>query len=132
MKKGIARARRRDSDAHIKMTPMIDVVFLLLVFFVLAAKPADLFAHLDVSRVQGGGGTSVAILRIGVGADGYTMNGRTMDLPGMDLVLGKLAEITTASTVLITCERISPHGSLVKALDLCAKHGLENLSVVSR
>ena len=132
MKMLSTRSRRGDSDAQMKLTPMIDVVFLLLVFFVVAARPADLLAHLDVSRPAAGGGASVSILRIGIDPDGYTMNGRLLDLPGMDRILGRLAEISTAPTVLVTCDRNSPHGSLVKVLDLCTKHELQNLSVVSR
>ena len=44
------RERKREAGARLEMTPMIDVVFLLLVFFVVTVQPKELLAKLEVSR----------------------------------------------------------------------------------
>lgn len=41
--------RRKTSEAKLEMSAMIDVVFLLLIFFVLTVKVEDTLASLNVS-----------------------------------------------------------------------------------
>ena len=44
------RQRKEQEAAALEMTPMIDVVFQLLIFFIVTLKPEDICSHLDVSR----------------------------------------------------------------------------------
>ena len=48
----MARKRKKHDapPAELPMTPMIDVVFQLLIYFIVTIKPIDVMAHLDVSR----------------------------------------------------------------------------------
>ena len=111
---------------------MIDVVFLLLVFFLAVMRPVDVLAHLDVSREQPGGGESISVLRIDVLPHGYTMNGRRVNTQTMDRMLGKLGKISQTQSVIITSDSNASHERLVTVLDVCAKAGLKNLSLMSR
>ena len=56
-KKGTARAMAEEAEAELSITPMIDVVFLLLIFFLLASrfKPleGDVKSYLPKNRGQG-------------------------------------------------------------------------------
>lgn len=75
MKKRVqARGNGRQEDSKVPMAAMIDVVFLLLVFFVLTVRPVDVLAHLDAS--QAGGGSGAPGLKVDVLEDGYRVNGR--------------------------------------------------------
>ena len=48
----MARARKRPegAQAELEMTPMIDVVFQLLIYFIVTTKPIDVITNLDVFR----------------------------------------------------------------------------------
>ena len=118
------------------MTPMIDVVFQLLIYFIVTIKPVDVMAHLDVSRPspeskQEKLDVPKNLIRIGVFYDGFSINDRPVRETDMDDLIKKLADLDRKQTILIMCSGAAPHEMLIKVLNLCAKHGLANLSVIS-
>ena len=123
-------------ECALPMTPMIDVVFQLLIYFIVTIKPIDVFAHLDVSRPspekkQDKMEVPPKLIRINIFYDGYAINDKPVDKTGMDQLLHKLAELDPKQTIMIMCSGASQHERLITVLDLCAKSGLTNLSVVS-
>ena len=134
----MARQRRKGADkaAEISMTPMIDVVFQLLVYFVFTIKPMDVAAHLDVFQPAPGEPPPEAreppkMLRIQIFQGALLMNDKTVTLDYLGATLKKLASISKTQTVMIMCALDSKHDMLIKVLDRCADAGLTNLSVVS-
>lgn len=124
------------TDAEIPMTPMIDIVFQLLIYFLITFEPIDVMANLDVftpspqdqkEQME----TPPNMIRITVYPNGFTINDRQVDMSGLDRILTKLGAINKTQTVLIMATSLSPHHSLVEVLDLCAKADLRNLSVIS-
>ena len=128
-------ARTKGDDPKLDMTPMIDCVFQLLIFFIVSLKPEDIIAHLDVNRPAPDSRVKqeqpVDLLTIGVFADGFTLNNRPMSQVRLEQMLRKLAALSTTQTVLIKCAEDSPHEKLVQVLDLCSEVKLTNLSVMS-
>lgn len=135
----MAKKRRKSPalpEGELEMTPMIDVVFQLLIYFIVTIKPVDVVTNLDVFRPAPDKNAPKDtpppnLLRLGIYQDGYTLNDQPVSLDQMDVALGKLAGIDAGQTIMITVSAVSEHGALVKALDLCAKNGLKSLSVVS-
>lgn len=134
----MARQRRKSEQAagDLPMTPMIDVVFQLLIYFLVTIQPRDVLAHLDVFRPSPDAAPKEQqekpkMIRIVVFPDGFTINDRPVDNDELDRLLTRLASIDRNQTILITCTAMSPHERLVRVLDLCAKNKLVNLSVVS-
>lgn len=131
------RRHREEEAGELNMVAMIDVAMQLLNFFLITAKPHDVLTNLDVFRpsappkTQDQVVTPPRMLRILVAVDGYTINDKYVDLPGMESVLGKLGDLDPNQTVLITVSAASKHESLVRVLDICAKTKLKNLSVMS-
>ncbi|HMP77538.1 MAG TPA: biopolymer transporter ExbD [Kiritimatiellia bacterium] len=126
------RARNRAGDVgEIPMTPMIDVVFLLLIFFVLSVKPADLLAHQDVSRPHLTGGTATPTLTLDVFPGGYALNGRAVDQAELAHLLKKLGAISTDQPVRVISSPDATHAQLVSAIDTCAAAGLEKIVLLS-
>lgn len=116
------------------MTPMIDCVFQLLIFFIIALKPEDIIAHLDVLRPSERPGPvddDTHPLAIMIMRDGITIDNMAVSLKGLDAVLTKFANISKTQTVLIKCATDSKHEKLVKVLDMCSHAGLRNLSILS-
>ena len=134
----MARQRKRPEMAagQLEMTPMIDVVFQLLIYFIVTIKPIDVITNLDVFRPAPDQKAPPDqkppnLVRVGVYQDGYTVNDVQATPESLDQALAKVASIDAGQTIMITVSAFSEHGKLVKALDLCAKNGLRSLSVVS-
>jgi len=130
------RKQREEPSSDVAMTPMIDVVFQLLIYFLVTFTTPDVLAHLDISRpapdpTQTEQRTPPKMIRVNVYADGFGLNGRAVSQQELATILKRLAGISTSQTVLITCAGRSEHARLVEVLDLCAECGLSQLSVVS-
>jgi len=129
--------RRSEEKPQIMMTPMIDVVFQLLIFFIVTIKQEDIYSHLDISRPAPDPNQRQEqvenLIEIIVGhiQTGFSMNGKIMTQAQMEARLRELASYDKKAPVLIKCTGPSPHEKLVIVLDLCWKLGLRNLSVFS-
>lgn len=88
------RPRRRPS-----LTPMIDIVFLLLVFFMLASQFGQDRA-LRLGLGAGGGGYSGPPRLVSVAADGIALNGTPTDLPDLAGALAPLMQDRSDTVVL--------------------------------
>ena len=86
--------RRRPS-----LTPMIDVVFLLLVFFMLASR-FGIDRVVDLPLAGAGGAVTGPPRLVGVAPDGLTLNGIATDLPGLVADLRRLLPDPTQPVVL--------------------------------
>jgi len=118
------------------MTPMIDVVFQLLIYFLVTFSTPDVMAHLDISRPapdpsQTEQRTPPRMIRVNVYSDGYSINGRAVSPAELNSLLGRLAGLSRNQTILITAASESDHDRLIRVLDICAEHGLSKISVVS-
>ena len=134
----MARKKRKVDmpPADLPMTPMIDVVFQLLIYFLVTIHPVDVITHLDVFRPSPEAKaekpeTPPKMIRITIFTDGFSINDRPVELPELDSLMAKLAGIDKTQTILIMATAMSPHEKLIQVLNLCAKSGLVNLSVVS-
>jgi len=130
------KRRAIKSDPYkLDMTPMIDVVFQLLIFFVLTLKQEDILSKLTASRPAPDPSTKqdqqIETTTIIVETRGFVFNGRPMRLGDLDRQLERVATFSKTGMVLIKCTKDSPHGLLVQVLDLCARHELKSLSIFS-
>lgn len=130
--------KRRKSDmppADLPMTPMIDVVFQLLIFFIVTIKPIDVFANLDVNRPSPDSRQekmeTPKLIRIEVHEEGFKVNDRVLSREKLEEFLKSAGDLDPTQTILIMCSGFAHHEQLVDVLDTCAKYKLSNLSVVS-
>jgi biopolymer transport protein ExbD len=115
---------------------MIDVVFQLLIYFIVTIKPMDVFAHLDVNRPSPESKkeqmkTPPKMIRIGIYAEGFSINERPVTEDYLDGFIKEMGDLDRTQTVLIMCSGFSPHEKLIRVLDLCAKYKMTSLSVIS-
>jgi len=75
--RGLRPARRR--RALIGLTPLIDVVFILLIFFMLASRLGDWRGLPVVSAPGGGGGGMAGAVLLELRADGLRLSGAPLD-----------------------------------------------------
>jgi biopolymer transport protein ExbD len=134
----VARKRKKTEihPGELNLTAMIDVAFQLLSFFIITVHPVDVLAHLDVFRpsaekTANQSSTPPKMIKVMVMPGGFSINDRPVTPADLDRLLTKLAGLDKTQTILIMCAADSQHGHLIDVLDLCAKAGLVNLSVVS-
>jgi len=130
------KRREIKNDAYkLDMTPMIDVVFQLLIFFVLTLKQEDILSKLTVNRPAPDSKADPLkqpeTTTIIVEKDGFVFNGRPMRLGDLDRQLERVSAFSKTAMILIKCTKNSEHGLLVQALDLCSKHDLTSISIFS-
>lgn len=122
---------------QLEMTPMIDVVFQLLIFFIVTLKQEDILSHLDVIRPapdtppKTPPQEDVDLLTVLIFKDGFVLQGRKVDIKELDRQFTKLASFNKKVSIVIKCTSDSPHIYLMQFLDVCAKNKLTNLALFS-
>ena len=130
-------ARKEQDNPQLDMTPMIDVVFELIIFFVVTIKQEDIFSKLNANRPAPNAAPSATNeendnqIKIDIGPGGFVFNTRGVSLKELDRNIKQLSATSKKSTVLVRCTLDSPHKYLVDALDVCNKYGMYNLSIFS-
>ncbi|MBO7166325.1 MAG: biopolymer transporter ExbD [Kiritimatiellae bacterium] len=129
-------ARKPQENPKADLTPMIDVVFQLMIFFVVTIKQEDIFSKLNANRPAPNASSSQSEsndsqVRIDVGPGGLLLNGRSMSLREFDRNMKELSKTSKKATVLVRCTMNSPHRFLVNALDTCYKYEMYNVSIFS-
>jgi biopolymer transport protein ExbD len=129
------RHRNSPERIELQMTAMVDVVFLLLIFFLVTRWQEDLLTHMDVIRPRTVLVRSLPadenILQVTVRRNGFALHGRSVGAEELEIQVGKIASYSEQVPVLIRCADDSPHGLLVRVLDMCARHRLTRIRVVS-
>ena len=128
-------ARRAQDNPQLDMTPMIDVVFELIIFFVVTIKQEDIYSKLNANRPAPNQASSSESndtqIKIDIGYSGLIFNGRGVRMNELRSNLKQLSATSKNATVLIRCTMDSPHGRLVDVLDACNQYGMRNLSIFS-
>ena len=141
---GKKKERNKGDDANLEMTPMIDVVFQLLIFFIVTLNQPDILSQFDALRPAAQESREVqdppAAITIkgfpahpGQGAYffGNDQNRRTVTLDQLRGVASQMAKVNRNQNVVVNCTDTAPHGCLVRVLDLLADSGLRSVSVFS-
>jgi biopolymer transport protein ExbD len=129
--------KRKSSDMlELNMTAMCDVVFQLLIYLLLTAKPMIVLANLDVNRpapdaAQKESVKITGLVDIMVFKDAFVVNTKRVNADGLAKVLKQMGDYDTNQTVVVKCMWDSPHENLIKVLDSCAEYHLSNISVMS-
>ena len=129
-------ARKKQDDPKAEMTPMIDVVFQLMIFFIVTIKQEDIFSKLNANRPAPNKNQTETVendtqITIQVGLRGFVFNGRGVTIGELRRNIARLAKTSTKATVLVQCALDSPHMYLVQALDACAENDMHNISIFS-
>ena len=133
--------RRPQENPALDMTPMIDVVFELIIFFVVTIKQEDLFTKLNVNRPAPASPTNSSdsediTVTIEIGrrfdksAQGVIIyNKREVLRKELDTNLRDVARTSKKTPIIVKCATDSPHKALVDVLDICYKNELYSVSV---
>jgi biopolymer transport protein ExbD len=123
-------------EADINLTPLIDVVFLLLIFFMVSTT-FDTTSQLKISlpeASQNRASQAVKPLNLMIDAKGrFFINSRQLSSQKADALLFALQSAMkgTSPPVIIQSDAGSPVQSLVTAMDVVARLGLDKVSIAT-
>ncbi len=128
---------RRQEEPEINLTPLIDVVFLMLIFFMVSTtfmRQADLELTLpEASREPGE--PAAEVIELAINADGdYFINGEPLINTQLDTVrraLEQAREATPDAPLVIRADAMTAHQSVVTAMDAAGQANISRLSIAT-
>ena len=127
--------RKKAENLSVQMSSMIDIVFLLLIYFIVTAREEITEAHLSVNLPAPGAAKATEnkpkMLEIEVHQGQYRLNGAPLETDVIESMLMGLGRTDPSMTVMVKVAFDAYASELVTALDLCDKAGLTNLNVIS-
>lgn len=128
---------RKDEGVEVNLTPLIDVVFLLLIFFMVSST-FDRHAKLKVQLPQAETQMQQAqdnpvVLSIDAGGKYYIDDRQVINeqLETLKNALRQTVGERTDVTLLLRADGRTPHQSVVRAMDAASQLGLTKLSIAT-
>ena len=130
--------RQTTAEESVNLTPLIDVVFLLLIFFMVSTTFTK-ETHLTVSLPEAEGEVQIEnpnAVDILIAADGgYSVNGRVLVNSKIQTLKAALMEVSNEDSsmpLIITADAQTPQQAGVTAMDAAGQLGFVHLSITTR
>lgn len=131
------RRQSRNND-EINLTPLIDVVFLLLIFFMVSTSfTKETHLKVDLPQASGEPGSELPDqIEILIAQDGaYAVNGRALvntKVETLKSALDAVAQGNAKIPLVITADAKTAHQYVVRAMDVAGQLGFVNLRMTTR
>jgi len=130
--------RQVREEESINLTPLIDVVFLLLIFFMVSTTFTK-ETHLAVDLPEASAEASMVetqSIDIVIRKNGdYAINGQNVINQQVDTLyraLEKIANGNNKQPLVITADANAPHQAVIRAMDVAGKLGFEQLRITTQ
>jgi len=130
--------RQVDEDISVNLTPLIDVVFLLLIFFMVSTTFTK-ESHLEIELPEAAGEkstTETKQIEIVINHKGeFSINNRPLVNNKEDTIKKAVVKVSGGDKKLpfiITADAKTPHEYVVKAMDVAGKLGFVHLSITTQ
>lgn len=131
--------RQRREEVNVNLTPLIDVVFLLLIFFMVSTTFTK-ESHLEIDLPESSQEVTQElpqVLEIVINAEGnYSVNGQPLvntNPKTLRQALRKSIENNDEKPpLIITADANTPHQSVVTAMDVAGSMGFSKLSITTK
>ncbi len=129
--------KKEREDIDLNLTPLIDVVFLLLIFFMVSTtfqKESELQVHLP-EATQEATSSPEEVLEIAINTSGqYFLNGRELTNNRLETLRAAIAKVSNGkrdTPLIIRADALTPHQAVVTAMDAAAQLGMLRLSIAT-
>ena len=127
------KKRRTAAEPGFQLAPMVDIIFLLLSFFVASQIFSQWETSIDIKLPTVVTGEQPERLPgeiiINVQKDGSTVvNSQAFDEAGLMSLLERIVELFPGQPVLIRADRSATYESVIKILDLCRQVEIWNIA----
>lgn len=130
--------RQRSQEVGVDLTPLIDVVFLLLIFFMVSTTFTR-ESHLTVELPEAKGQKSEAAVKqidVVINAQGqYYVNDKPLinsKLATLQRAIRELSDGDTSMPFVITADAQTAHEYVVRAMDVAGRLGFSKLSITTQ
>ncbi len=130
--------RSRREDLAINITPLIDVVFLLLIFFMVSTSfTRDTQISLQLPKVKQGEKQPQQAKSVEISIDingNYYVNGKALVNNSEELLitaLDQLPQVDKSIPLIISADAKSQYQSVITAMDVAGKQGFSNINLVT-
>ncbi|WP_461481534.1 ExbD/TolR family protein [Porticoccus sp.] len=130
--------RQRKTDQGVNLTPLIDVVFLLLIFFMVSTSFTK-ESHLVLDLPEADGSVEEAppeAIEVLIGREGdYSINGKPLINRQIDTLMSALQEVSlgdSARPLTITADANATHQAVVTAMDAAGRMGFVHLKITTK
>lgn len=129
-------SNNNSKPASLALTSMLDVIFLLLCFFVTASVysqwESEISIQLPTAETSDEPNRLPGEVIVNVTDNGFVrLNGMNVELVDLENRLSKLAKIYPDQSVIIRADRVTKYEHLVKVIDTCRKAGVWNFSLAT-
>jgi biopolymer transport protein ExbD len=119
-----------ESGVHIDFVPMVDVLFNLLIFFLLATTIAQVEREMNVALpfASSSGPISAALREIVVNVDedgGMVVNGHDIEPEGLSELIKEAVAVNPDQKVSVRGDRTTAYANVARALDICKGAGVQ-------
>jgi biopolymer transport protein ExbD len=132
-------ARHKKEPVSLNLTPLIDVVFLLLIFFMVTTtftKESRLTLELPEATGEPGSPVAAEMIEVTVSAGGeFAVNGSPLVNTKLETVKQAINEASQSDTsipMVITADAQAPHQAVVRAMDAAGQLGFVHLSITTK
>ena len=123
--------RGQQDELRLNLTPMIDAVFLLLIFFMVTTvftRPYQL--QITLPEAVNYDRLKEKKLNVAISAEGQVeINGRLVDMADLAGWLEKEKSRTTSTSLIIKADARSMHGYVIDAMEIANQVGMSKISV---
>jgi biopolymer transport protein ExbD len=129
----MARKNRVEEDAEIDMTPMLDIVFIMLIFFIVTTVFVK-EAGIEVNKP--GASQSImpknANIFIAITEDGDVwMDKRQIDVDSVRANLERLMAEQPSDVLIIQADKNTEHGVVIDVMDQIKAAGIDRISIAT-
>lgn len=130
--------RQRTDEVGVNLTPLIDVVFLLLIFFMVSTTFKK-ESHISLNLPEASGepaAAEVTQIEVIISANGdYAINNRALVNNQIDTLMAAIRRVGKDDRdmpVIISADAMAPHQAVVRAMDAAGQLGYLHLSITTR
>ena len=126
----LLKAKATDSSPAIELTPVIDIVFLLLIFFLVATtfQQTEREMQIALPEAESGGPITVSLreLVVNIQSDGSVIvAGRSVDLEDLRTIVSDAFEDNPEQKVTVRADKSATYDRVVGVLDACKAAGIQ-------
>jgi len=126
--------QKRKKDINLDITPIVDTVFNLLIFFALSLNFTTTSSlHVNLPEITSGAPSAhVEQLTLQINESGEIyLNQVLVEIDALAQMLHTLGKKTPTPGIIIQADRFVPHGKVVQIMDICKKSGFKKLAIAA-
>ncbi len=128
------RQQRKTEDAQIDLTPMLDIVFILLIFFIVTSTSVY-ESSLDINRPFAKNAAQEKRIAVSVmitEQNHIYINNQRIDEKRVRVMIKKIKNRNSATSLLIQADEKALNGTIIKVIDAAKEVGIEQVALAAK